>query len=60
MKTVEEVVKFLDSELKVHQDIEIEMHAKGDYSADKFRKDVMNTLLMVRYEVTGEKYNDTI
>lgn len=54
IKTIDELVAFLDERLKLHAEIKKEMHAKGDYSADEYRQGSVNAYEVVRYEITGE------
>lgn len=54
LKTVDEVVKFIDEQLKVHSEIEKEMHAEGNFSADEYRKGLVDSYIVIRYEITGQ------
>jgi hypothetical protein len=54
LKTVDEVVKFIDEQLKIHSEIEQEMHAEGNFSADEYRKGLVDSYIVVRYEITGK------
>ena len=54
IKTIDELIAFLDERLKLHADIKEEMHAKGDYSADEYRQGSVNAYEVIRYEITGK------
>ena len=54
IKTVDEVVKFIDEQLKIHSEIEKEMHAEGNFSADEYRKGLVDSYIVIRYEITGQ------
>ena len=54
IKTMDKLVKFIDEQIKVHTDIEKEMHSEGNFSADEYRKGLIDSYIVIRYEITGE------
>mgnify|MGYP000187526524 CR=1 FL=1 len=54
IKTIDQVVTFIDEQLKIHSNIEKEMHDEGDFSADDYRKGLVDSYIVIRYEITGK------